>query len=77
MFGGGVQPAESSSRGKYMQDAPCLGYSFEENIPLIRDELDGVVRWKGGADLGQWSGKPVRLHFKLKDMRIYAFQFLT
>ena len=77
MFGVGVQPAESSSRGKYMQDAPCLGYSFEENIPLIRDELDGVVRWKGGADLGQWSGKPVRLHFKLKDMRIYAFQFLT
>ena len=76
LVGVGVEPAYRSSRGKYMDDAPASGHTFEECIPLTGDILDGVMRWKRGADLGQWSGKPVRLHFRLSNMRIYAFQFV-
>jgi hypothetical protein len=33
------------------------------------------ARWNQGADLGVWAGKPVRLHFRMRSMRLYAFQF--
>ena len=59
----------------WTDDTPAPGYSFADSIPLTSDELDGVVRWTHGAELGQWAGKPVRLHFLLRDVRLYAFQF--
>ena len=58
-------------------DAPCPGYTFEEHVPITSDELDGVVRWKERSSVGEWAGKPVRLHFRLRSMRIYAFQFVS
>jgi hypothetical protein len=57
-------------------EEPFPGYTSEESIPLMKDELDAVATWKKGADLGQFAGRPVRLHFRLKSMRIYAFQFV-
>jgi hypothetical protein len=76
MVGVGIESTESASRGKYMDDAVLPGYSFADSIPTTTDELDGVVRWKSGADLGAWAGKPVRIHFRLRSARIYAFQFV-
>jgi hypothetical protein len=57
------------------QEEPCPGYTFEDCLPLTRDELDGQVRWKTGSDLGQWAGKPVRLRVRLHAIRLFAFQF--
>jgi hypothetical protein len=57
--------------------APITGRTFEECKPITTDELDGVVTWENGSDLGRWSGKPVRLHFHLRSMRLYAFQFVS
>ena len=48
----------------------------EDSIPITTDELDGTVRWKDGAELGAWAGKPIRLHFHVKNARVYGFQFL-
>jgi hypothetical protein len=53
------------------------GLTFDDCIPLSRDDLDGVVRWKNINDLSEWSGKPVRLQFHVRSMRVYAFQFFT
>ena len=57
--------------------SPVGGCTFDQCVPLITDELDGVVRWRSGADLSEWAGKPVRLHVQLRAMRIYAFQFVA
>jgi len=57
--------------------SPVGGCTFDQCVPLTTDELNGVVRWRSGADLGEWAGKPVRLHFQLRAMRIYAFQFVA
>jgi hypothetical protein len=77
LVGVGTTPAEDAAHGKHMKDAPIAGFTFADSIPLTADELDGVVRWKGGADLGAWAGKPVRLQFRMRSMRIYAFQFVS
>ena len=33
------------------------------------------MKWKGGDDLSTLAGKPVVLHFELKDADIYAYRF--
>lgn len=57
-------------------ERPFPGYAFDDSIPLAEDGLDAVARWKKGAELGELAGKPVRLHFRLRSTRIYAFQFV-
>ena len=49
---------------------------FADSDPITADDLDAVVRWQSGPDLGPWSGRPVRLQFQLRSTRVYAFQFL-
>jgi len=58
------------------EDVVCPGCSFEDNVPITGDVLDGEVRWRNRQDIAGWANKPVRLHFRMKGMRIYAFQFL-
>ena len=33
------------------------------------------VSWQGRQYLAPLAGRPVRLHFKLRDCKLYAFQF--
>ncbi len=74
LLGVGIDP---ENRGRYRsQDAAPPGYGFADSVPITEDSLDAVVRWKRGAELGEWAGKPVRLHVRLRDVRIYAFQFV-
>ena len=37
--------------------------------------LDQAVYWKGKPDVSSLAGRPVRLLFKLKRAKLYAFQF--
>ena len=74
--GTGSKPP-SWAHGEGENDAPCPGYTFDQSIPITSDELDAVVKWKERSSVGEWAGKPVRLHFRLRSMRIYAFQFLN
>ncbi len=71
-----TQAGSPQGRASYEIDAVPQGYGFEDSVPLTRDELDGVARWKAGAALGHLAGRPIRLHFRLKSLRIYAFQFV-
>ncbi|MEJ5199151.1 MAG: hypothetical protein WHX53_09525, partial [Anaerolineae bacterium] len=56
-----------------VQDAN--GQPLMQSDDLFGNELEGVVRWLGGARLADLAGKPVRLRFTLRDADVYAFRF--
>jgi hypothetical protein len=51
------------------------GYSLADCRPLAGDEIEGIVHWDHGADLGDLAGKPVRLRFVLHDADLYSMRF--
>ncbi len=57
-------------------DSPVAGFGLDDCIELLGDDLERVVRWSGGPDLGGLEGVPVRLRFVLQDADLYAFQFV-
>ena len=54
---------------------PIPGFTLADCNDQFGDELERVVSWKGGADVGSLAGKTVQLLFELKDADLYAFQF--
>lgn len=58
------------------EGASIPGFTANDCREQIGNELDRIVTWKSGSDLSQWSGKPVRLRFVLKDADLYAIQFV-
>ncbi|QDU04697.1 hypothetical protein V6x_44270 [Gimesia chilikensis] len=69
--------AAGSLRGELQQSdgTPIPGFTRDDCIPLIGDEIDGQVRWKSDADLSTLAGKPVRLCWILQECDLYSFQF--
>lgn len=53
---------------------PIDGYRLDDMDPMYGDELDGIVRWRGGADIGPWAGREIFLRFELKDADLYALR---
>jgi hypothetical protein len=53
---------------------PFPGFGLEDMDPLFGDELDRLVKWKGGGDLSAFIGIPVRFRFRLKDADLFALQ---
>jgi hypothetical protein len=58
-----------------LEGNPVPNYDLHSCRPLVGDEIEGVARWRHGADLGSLSGKPVRLRFLLQDADLYSLQF--
>ncbi|GMV98206.1 MAG: hypothetical protein HRF43_17490 [Phycisphaerae bacterium] len=55
---------------------PIPGYALADaDIIHTCNEINRVVKWKGGSDLSRLAGKPVRVRFVLKSADLYAFQF--
>jgi uncharacterized repeat protein (TIGR02543 family) len=54
---------------------PITGYALADSPERFGDELQGVMRWKNGSDLGALAGTPVQLRFVLKDADIYSMRF--
>jgi len=62
-----------------LQDAsgkPIPGYSLSDADSLNGNSVRLAVSWKGKRDVSSLAKQPVRLHFKLRDCKLYAFQFL-
>ena len=60
------------------QDAngkPFPGFSLAEYREIIGDKIGRVVSWKHGSDVSELAGKPVRLHFAMKDADLYSLRF--
>ncbi len=51
------------------------GYTMDESMPVVVDEVDAVLGWKNKADLSELAGKTVRVRFTLLDAELYAFWF--
>jgi len=54
---------------------PIPGFTLADCNLQFGDQLDRVVSWKGGADVSQFAGRPVRLRFELKDADLFALRF--
>jgi len=57
-------------------DEPIAGFSLDDCVELLGDDIERVVRWSSGSDVGSLEGVPVRLRFVLRDADLYAFQFV-
>ncbi|MDH3251350.1 MAG: hypothetical protein OEM41_01085 [Ignavibacteria bacterium] len=55
--------------------APLPGYALEECEEMIGDEIERIVRWKGGSDVGGIAGKTIRLRIVMRDADLYALRF--
>ena len=67
---GGMRVEIQDAQGK-----PIPGYSLAESRELIGNEVDRIVSWKSGTDVGQLAGTPIRLRFVMKDADLFAVQF--
>ena len=68
----------AGSVGVEIQDAAgkaVRGFALADCHEQFGDELDRVVSWEPGADVGRLAGKTVRLRFVLRDANLYSFQF--
>lgn len=67
---GGIKIAILDAAGN-----PIPGYTFEDSVESIGNEIERAARWKNGQDVGKLAGQRVQLHFKMKDVDLYAIQF--
>ncbi|MCC6442647.1 MAG: hypothetical protein IT210_04205 [Armatimonadetes bacterium] len=61
-----------------IQDAagkPIPGYALSDCDEIFGDALDRAITWKGGSDVRQLAGQPVRLRIDLRDADLYALRF--
>ena len=54
---------------------PIPGYTLEDSIELIGNEIERDVAWKNGTDLSPLSGKPIRVRFVMRDADLYSYRF--
>ncbi|MCE2394744.1 hypothetical protein J4G02_09175 [Candidatus Poribacteria bacterium] len=54
---------------------PIDGYRLAECVEIFGDEIERVVRWENGSDVGSLAGRAVRLRFVMAAADLYAIQF--
>jgi hypothetical protein len=54
---------------------PIPGFTLEDSELVFGDDLARVVPWKDGKNLAALAGKPVRIHFEMKDSDLYSYRF--
>lgn len=70
--------AAGSIRVELLRDqmnTPVEGFDLEDCVELLGDDLERVVRWKDGRELGGLAGTPLRLRFVLRDADLFSFRF--
>lgn len=54
---------------------PLPGRGFDDADAVCGNAVRKTVTWGGRADVGELVGRPVRLRFTMRAMKLYAFQF--
>jgi len=54
---------------------PIPGYTMEQAVSVDMNGSAQKVWWRQGPDVGKLAGKPVRLHFRMRSAKLYAFRF--
>jgi len=68
--GGAVQVELRGEDGK-----PRPGFALTDADPLRGDSVAKTVTWKGQSDVSRLAGQVIVLHFRMRDAKLYAFQF--
>ena len=61
-----------------IQDAagrPLPGYGLADADAVLGNAIRRVVTWQGRRGVEELAGRPVKLRFVMRDMKLYAFQF--
>jgi len=61
-----------------VQDAggkPIPGFTLDDAVEIWGDEIERIVAWKDGYDVGRLAGRAVRLRFAMTDADLYAIRF--
>jgi hypothetical protein len=67
---GGIRVEVQDRKGE-----PVPGRSLNDCPEIIGDEIERVVRWQEGSDLGRLQGTVVRLRFVMKDADLFSIRF--
>jgi hypothetical protein len=67
---GGIRVEVQDETGR-----PLPGFSLDDSVEIIGDQVERAIRWKGSPNLSSLAGKAVRLRFVLKDADVFALQF--
>lgn len=54
---------------------PIDGYQLSQCVEIFGDEIERVVRWEKGSDVGSLAGRAIRLRFVMAAADLYAIQF--
>ena len=54
---------------------PLPGFALADAVDQVGDEIDRVVGWKAGRDVGRLAGNAVRLRFVMQDADLYSLRF--
>lgn len=54
---------------------PVAGFSLDDCDVINGDYIAKTVAWRGKSDLAKFTGRQVKLQFKMKNAKLYAFQF--
>jgi hypothetical protein len=54
---------------------PFQGFVLDDCLEIYGDEIEKVVEWESGSDVGRLAGQVVRLRFALKDVDLYSLRF--
>ena len=54
---------------------PIPGFTLEDSVELIGNEIARDAGWRGGRDLAALAGRPVRLRVVLRDAELFSFRF--
>jgi len=55
---------------------PIPGFTESEADLLAGNMLNRLVTWRGSHDVGDLRGKPIRMRLVMRDVKLYAFQWL-
>jgi len=58
-----------------LEGKPLPGFSLADCTPIMGNHLEKHVQWKHGTSVTRLMGRPVRLHFVMRQCDLYSFQF--
>lgn len=58
-----------------IEGTPIPGYALKECHQIYGDEVERIVSWRGGSNLGGFQSKGIRLRFLMRDADLYSLCF--
>ena len=71
-----VEISDASNDNRRVHGPALPGRSFEDCDVITGDHVSKTVTWKGESDLSAWTGKPVRVRFRMRRAKLYAMSFV-